>query len=182
MSDFNHNIDSIRIEPDNKTREVGRKDVNYVYGNPYGLPEMNTPLNYGYFPPKTGDANWVPKAPTAIPDYLQTTIMPLKKETGLRYDDGKTPYDLIPPELLEGVGQVLGYGARKYSKRNWELGMDWSRVFASLMRHAWKFWRGEKVDEETGLPHTWHMATNVAFLMAYEARGKGKDDRPVQGT
>lgn len=137
-------------------------------------------MNYAGIKMGAGDINRLPKAPTAVPDYLQTTIMPLKKEAGLRYDDGKTPYHLIPPELLEGVGQVLGFGAKKYAPRNWELGMDWSRVFASLMRHAWKFWRGEKVDEETGLPHTWHMATNVAFLMAYEARGVGKDDRPSQ--
>ena len=56
--------------------------------------------------------------------------------------------------------------------------MSWGRVFAALMRHMWAWWRGEVNDPETGMSHLWHAATNIAFLLAFEARKVGVDDRP----
>ncbi len=97
---------------------------------------------------------------------------------GVKYDEGKLPYHLLPPELLEGVAAVLQFGAEKYSARNWELGMDWSRPFGALMRHMWAWWRGEEADPETGFSHLWHAGCCIAFLIAYERRNVGKDDRP----
>lgn len=97
---------------------------------------------------------------------------------GRKDDGGKPRYDLIPPEWLDGPAQVLTYGAAKYAPRNWEKGMRWGRPFAALMRHLWAWWRGEKADPETGYSHLWHAACCLMFLMAYEARGIGEDDRP----
>ena len=54
---------------------------------------------------------------------------------GIKHDGGKARMDLLPPELLFGVSEILGFGAAKYGDRNWERGMAWSRVFAALMRH-----------------------------------------------
>lgn len=96
---------------------------------------------------------------------------------GHKDDDGKPRYDLIPPEFLDDTAKVLTYGAMKYAPRNWEKGMAWGRVFGALMRHMWAWWRGQKLDPETGLPHLAHAACCIAFLMAFEARGVGKDDR-----
>lgn len=97
-----------------------------------------------------------------------------------RKDDGAKPrYDLIPPEMLEGVAEVLTYGAAKYAPRNWERGMAWGRVFGALMRHMWAWWRGQRLDPESGLPHLAHAACCIAFLMAFEARRAGTDDRAV---
>lgn len=96
-----------------------------------------------------------------------------------RKDDGdKAPYHLLAPELMDSVAQVLAFGAKKYGARNWEKGMGWSRPFAAAMRHLWKWWQGEKADPETGFSHLWHAACCVMFLIAYEARNTGKDDRP----
>jgi hypothetical protein len=103
----------------------------------------------------------------------------LDAKEGVKFDDDKTPYELLPPELLHGVAQVLKFGAIKYSARNWELGMAWSRPFGALMRHMWAWWRGEDVDPETGMSHLWHAGCCIAFLMAYEERSIGADDRPV---
>lgn len=64
--------------------------------------------------------------------------------------------------------------------RNWELGMNWSRVFGALMRHMWAWWGGEKVDPETGKSHLWHAGCCIAFLIAYEERKVGNDDRPKE--
>ena len=101
----------------------------------------------------------------------------MKKE-GVKADEGKIPYELLAPEYLEATASVLKFGANKYGARNWELGMAWSRPFGALMRHMWAWWKGEKADPETGMSHLWHAACCVMFLIAYEKRKIGNDDRP----
>lgn len=97
---------------------------------------------------------------------------------GVKHDGGKVRYELMPPEMLEGVSQILTFGAEKYGDRNWENGMKWSRVFGACMRHMWAWWRGEKADPETGKSHLWHAGACIGFLIAYEQRSTGSDDRP----
>lgn len=96
---------------------------------------------------------------------------------GRKDDTGKVRMDLLPPEVLFGISEVLTYGAVKYAPRNWEHGMSWGRVFGAAMRHLWAWWGGQRVDPESGLPHLHHAACCVAFLCAYEARQAGTDDR-----
>lgn len=96
---------------------------------------------------------------------------------GRKDDGGKARHDLLPPELPDAVAQVLAFGAAKYGERNWEKGMKWGRPFAACMRHLWAWWRGEKADPETGFSHLWHAGCCIAFLIAYEARQVGIDDR-----
>ena len=97
---------------------------------------------------------------------------------GRKDDSEKLPMHLLPPELLNGVASILDFGARKYAPRNWEQGMAWSRVYSAMLRHMLAWWGGEDNDPETGKSHLWHAACCVAFLMAYEQRGVGDDDRP----
>lgn len=99
---------------------------------------------------------------------------------GRKDDGGKLRYDLLPPEMLEATADILTFGAGKYGARNWELGMAWGRPFGAMMRHTWAWWRGEAADPETGRSHLWHASCCLAFLIAYEARGVGEDDRPKQ--
>lgn len=109
------------------------------------------------------------------------------KAGGVKADDGKLRIDLIPPEVIFALASVLTFGANKYSDRNWEKGMRWGRVFGALMRHMWA-WLGGKgpttdsflfgsIDEETKFSHLWHALCCLAFLVAYEERGHGTDDR-----
>ena len=114
--------------------------------------------------------------------------------TAERYDEVVTlpravrfPVELIPPELLFAVATILTSGAIKYADRNWEHGMSWGRVFGALMRHLWAWWGGKApttksflfgdLDFETGHSHLWHAGCCIAFLIAYEERSKGTDDR-----
>jgi len=99
-------------------------------------------------------------------------------DTGLRYNEGKLPYDLIPFEAEEGLAQVLAHGAKKYAERNWEKGMDWSIPYGAMRRHLAAWWNGETTDKESGLPHMAHVLCNAAFLIAYEKRQIGTDNRP----
>jgi len=98
--------------------------------------------------------------------------------TGDKHDLGKLRYDLVAPEGLKGLVEVLTFGATKYADRNWEKGLAWGRVFAALMRHMWAWWNGESIDPETGLSHLHHAACNIHFLQTYETRHTGTDDRP----
>jgi hypothetical protein len=102
------------------------------------------------------------------------------KKGGVKFDAGKTRYDLVPVEGVRAVAEILTGGAAKYGDRNWEQGMDWSRPFGAALRHLFAWWSGENTDPDTGRSHLWHAGTNIFFLIVYEARGKGKDDRPVQ--
>jgi len=52
---------------------------------------------------------------------------------GRHDDEGKARYDLIAPELLDQVAQVLEYGAGKYEDRDWEKGSRWGRHFANVL-------------------------------------------------
>lgn len=101
-----------------------------------------------------------------------------KQEGGSKFDAGKARIDLIAPEMLFGTADILAFGAAKYSERNWEKGMSWSRPFGALMRHMWAWWSGEQIDPETGKSHLWHASCCLMFLIAFEARKSGTDDRP----
>lgn len=106
---------------------------------------------------------------------------------GTKFDSGKVRLELLPPELLYATATILTFGANKYADRNWELGMSWSRVYGALMRHLWSWWGGKaptsksflfgELDEETTHSHLWHAACCIAFLITYEERNVGEDDR-----
>lgn len=102
----------------------------------------------------------------------------MTKKEGKKFDSEKIRMDLLPTEFIEATSTILTFGADKYGDRNWELGMDWNRPFGALMRHMWAWWRGEDKDPESGKSHLWHAACNLAFLITYETRGVGKDNRP----
>ncbi len=107
---------------------------------------------------------------------------------GRKNDSGKAPFHLIPPEVLFALTAILDFGQKKYSARNWEAGMSWSRVFGACMRHMWCWWGGQQPtsrnfafnseDEETKYSHLWHALACIVFLVTYEERGVGDDDRP----
>lgn len=98
---------------------------------------------------------------------------------GTKHDEGKLRWDLLPVRPLEEVVKVYTIGAKKYEDRNWEKGLRWGRVFRALMSHAWKWWRGEKYDQEDGQHHLASVAWCALALMEYEETHPELDDRPV---
>ncbi len=97
---------------------------------------------------------------------------------GLRFNEGKSRYDLLPPEAIEALAKHYTVGAKKYADRNWERGMAWGKCFASLMRHGWAWMRGEDIDPETGTHHMISVAWNAIAIYVYSVRKIGEDDRP----
>ena len=100
-------------------------------------------------------------------------------DQGEKFDSEKIMLQLFPPEALFEIGAVLTYGAKKYAPRNWEKGIEYSRVYGALQRHLWAWWGGEENDPESGLPHLAHAGCCLVFLLAFEKRGmKEFNDKP----
>ena len=84
---------------------------------------------------------------------------------GLKHDGGKPRLDLVPPEIIIAVGTVMTHGAEKYGEASYRSVKPY-RYRAALMRHICKWLKDPHgVDEDSGLPHLWHIACNVAFLL-----------------
>lgn len=98
---------------------------------------------------------------------------------GMRFNTGKTRFDLIPQSWIRSLAQILTVGAAKYEPRNWEKGLSYSETLGSLHRHLNSWLSGEKYDKETKCHHLGHVAWNALALMTMELRGIGKDDLPV---
>ena len=105
---------------------------------------------------------------------------PIPPAEGRKDDSGKLPHHLLPFDALSEISKVLEFGANKYSDRNWEKGMAWHRPFSACLRHLWDWWQGYKHDPETGLSHLAHAGCCILFLISYELREVGQDDRPNQ--
>lgn len=101
--------------------------------------------------------------------------------SGRKFDDGKPRFDLVPPDPLIALAALYTVGAKKYAARNWELGIPWGRVFGAMMRHAWKFWRGEDNDPEDGQPHLASVAWCALALLEYSKTHPELDDRVKKG-
>lgn len=100
----------------------------------------------------------------------------MEKE-GLKYDQGKTRYDLIPIETIDGIAQVLTMGAEKYGSNNWQnLDDGTNRCIAAFFRHFQAWRRGEILDPESGLHHLAHALTNLSFLLWFDLNKSSFDD------
>lgn len=98
---------------------------------------------------------------------------------GTKHDNGKPRTDLMAPDALIGMARVLTLGSAKYHDRNWEKGLDYSRVYGAALRHLLAWWGSEDDDPETGENHIHHAACCLHFLQAYVERDMHQwDDRP----
>lgn len=88
-------------------------------------------------------------------------------DAGVKFDQGKPEWDLVPWEGLEPVVRVLTMGARKYSPDNWKKVPDGRRRYtAAAFRHLVAFARGEERDPESGEPHLAHCICCLLFILA----------------
>lgn len=108
-------------------------------------------------------------------DYPSPARPAVSRTEGVKFDNGKLRFDLIPPDALALLAAVLTYGAAKYEDRNWELGMDRARLRAARSRHENARLLGIQMDSETGLPHLAHEAACTMMELALWLRGKGTD-------
>jgi hypothetical protein len=103
----------------------------------------------------------------------------VEKDGGaMHFSADKPGVDQVPPELLIEWGDVFTYGEKKYARDNWKRGTNWHEFYGSALRHLYRWWNGEDVDPETGLPHLAHALWNVGALRYYQIHDLGTDNRP----
>ena len=87
---------------------------------------------------------------------------------GYKHDGGKPRLSLVPPILIRAVGTVMTHGAEKYGEGNWR-NVEPKRYRDALARHYCDYMENPHGnDKDSGLPHLWHLACNVAFLLELE--------------
>tara|TARA_A100001011_G_C14005819_1_gene713389 strand:- start:406 stop:693 length:288 start_codon:yes stop_codon:yes gene_type:complete len=88
---------------------------------------------------------------------------------GIKYDNDKSEYGLLPSFALEETVKVLTFGAKKYDRENWRKLDDLhNRYFNAAQRHLWAIKRGESHDPETGMHHAAHAMCCLLFLLESE--------------
>ena len=98
------------------------------------------------------------------------------KNGGIKFDDGKPDYSLVPPNALDDVVKVLTIGAKKYARHNWKkLDHSDDRYFAAAQRHMWALMKDETHDPETGIHHAAHAIACMMFLLEFYYLQQKKD-------
>ena len=96
-------------------------------------------------------------------------------EEFLKFDGDKLRPDLIPVSAMTALAEVLTFGARKYKPNNWRNCKDLDRYKGALMRHWMAYMAGESHDQESGMPHLWHLITNASFLIELDESQNDKN-------
>jgi len=111
-----------------------------------------------------GYSNWV-----AMDFLARVSDKPTIVATGVKFDQDKPQWTLIPFKAFEEVVKVLTIGAKKYAPDNWKkVPNARQRYIDAAFRHMSAYAGGEKLDQETGKSHLAHAMCCFLFLMAFD--------------
>lgn len=98
-------------------------------------------------------------------------------DQNVKADAGKLRLTLVPRQIIKDIAEVREYGVKKYSDpENWRR-VELERYRDALFRHLIAYLDDpDGVDEESGIKHYKHIATNMAFICELE---KVKDETSV---
>lgn len=89
----------------------------------------------------------------------------------IKADAGKPRLSLVPMQILFDIAKIREYGNKKYPDGgvdNWK-NVEPERYRDAMLRHMVAYIRDPGgVDEESGMPHRWHLECNLAFLAELE--------------
>lgn len=90
----------------------------------------------------------------------------------------KLPLHLFPSTAIIYGALALLDGALKYGRSNWRIaGVRASIYYDAAMRHLSKWFEGEDIDTDSGLPHLAHALACIAILIDAKEAENLKDDR-----
>lgn len=118
--------------------------------------------------------NWMAgSAPISI-RLIETPAAPPKQTLGVKFDQLKARWSLVPRKVMAQVVEVLTFGAAKYSSDNW-MHVDPEKYYNALHRHVDAWRNGEKYDEESGKHHLAHALCCLLFMLWHDDNPKEKD-------
>ncbi len=93
-----------------------------------------------------------------------------RQPVGIKADDNKRRYDLLPLEAIDEVVKVLTFGAGKYGAENWrKIEHGKARYFAAALRHldhaAQRVARERDLQESNLSPLLAHAVCCVLFML-----------------
>ena len=95
------------------------------------------------------------------------------KVLGMKFDQGKPLWRLLPWKALKVVVDVLTFGASKYMPSGWMYVKNADeRYIDAALRHLTAYMSGEKTDSETGLNHLAHAVCCLLFLLHFDETGE----------
>lgn len=113
-----------------------------------------------------------------VPEQLEIPPMPtsVKNDQSAKADAGKLPLTLVPREIIRAIAAIRLYGTKKYKDPdNWKK-VSKERYRDAAFRHFIAYLDDpDGMDEESGLPHLWHLATNISFLCELEKEAIDKN-------
>jgi len=90
---------------------------------------------------------------------------------GIKYDNGKPRWSLLPLEPVRNIVMVLTFGANKYDDHNWQkVEQPKDRYYSAMMRHIDAHVCGEWLDPESRLPHLAHAGCCLLFWLWFELK------------
>ena len=101
---------------------------------------------------------------------VKNEVQVADKSQEAKADKGKAQLTLVPRRIIYDIARIREYGNAKYhDPNNWKQ-VEPQRYRDAMFRHMLAYLDNPSgVDEESGLPHLWHLACNVAFLCEMEA-------------
>mgnify|MGYP003593741234 CR=1 FL=1 len=101
--------------------------------------------------------------------------MTVENRSLLKDTKDKARLTLVPRKIIIAIAKVREYGNKKYlTSDSWKLNKR-SEYQDAAFRHFLAYLDdNDSLDEESGLPHLHHLATNIAFLI----EGGFKDEQP----
>ena len=103
-------------------------------------------------------------------------------EEGVKYDDGKPlagDMIMIFPHALMGVAKCIEWGSHKYPQTDnyIRLKNGYKRYMNGIMRHLLKMMLGQQYDDETKLPHIYHVCWNALAICEHWFKDQSEEDK-----
>lgn len=137
--------------------------------------KVTEPVNTGLNIP---EPTTIPEAPRRVEPELgpksltaPREVLEIKPSQTAKADAGKPRLTLVPMQILWDIAAVREFGNRKYKDPD-----NWKQVAAdryreAAFRHFLRYIDDPGgVDEESGLPHRFHLECNLAFLAELEKK------------
>lgn len=106
---------------------------------------------------------------SSFPTHEEVIKIAAEMDQQAKADKGKLRLTLVPRKIIKAIARIRMYGTEKYhDPENWKK-VEPERYRDAAFRHFLAYLDDHAgMDPESGLPHLWHLACNIAFLIELE--------------